>query len=72
MKSLTNDYTSILGFKLFKSFLKHEKINFDNFRMVSLSVDFIMSTDKVGSFMFVSVVVRSLFRLFIKFTRMSL
>jgi hypothetical protein len=72
MKSLTNDYTSILGFKLFKSFLKHEKINFGNFRMVSLSVDFIMSTDKVGSFMFVSVVVRSLFRLFIKFTRMSL
>jgi hypothetical protein len=57
--------TSIPGFKLFSLSSKHEKINFDNFRIVSLAVDFIMSTDKGDSFTLVSVVVRSFFRLFI-------
>ena len=70
MESLTNDYQHSRLQELSLS-SKHEKINFDNFRMVSLAVDFIMSTDKVGSLTFVSVVVRSFFRLFIKLPGMS-
>ncbi|CAB4001956.1 Hypothetical predicted protein [Paramuricea clavata] len=52
-------------------FLTDELEHIQRCAMVLLAVDFIMSTDKVGLFKFVSIVVRSFFRLSIKFTRVS-